>query len=86
VHPAGVDFEGKVQSGSVVPFTITVGRLAGGPGGGSPPPTATTTGGAVSTFGTILAESFRAQSGVQVEACSDTGGGSDVGWLSNGTG
>ncbi|GAA2748769.1 glycoside hydrolase family 64 protein [Kitasatospora cinereorecta] len=85
VHPSGVDFEGKVQSGSPTRFTITVGGLAGGGGGGSTPtPTATATGGAVSAFGTIQAESFRAQSGTQVEACSDTGGGSDVGWLSNG--
>lgn len=85
MHPSGVDFEGKVQSGSPTRFTITVGGLAGGGGGGSTPtPTATATGGAVSAFGTIQAESFRAQSGTQVEACSDTGGGSDVGWLSNG--
>ncbi|WP_035840408.1 beta-1,3-glucanase family protein [Kitasatospora azatica] len=87
VHPAGVDFEGKVQSGSPVRFTITVGGLAGdpGPGGsGSPTPTATATGGGVSAFSTIQAETFNAQSGAQVEACSDSGGGSDVGWLSNG--
>lgn len=87
VHPAGVDFEGKVQSGSPVRFTITVGGVAGGPGpSGSPTPTATATGGGGggSAFTTIQAETFGAQSGAGIEACSDTGGGSDVGWLSNG--
>ena len=90
VHPAGVDFEGKVQSGNPLRFTITVGGLAGGSGGGSSPtPTATATptgggGGGGSAFATIQAEAYGAQSGAQVEACSDTGGGSDMGWLSNG--
>ncbi|MEV4561437.1 beta-1,3-glucanase family protein [Kitasatospora sp. NPDC049285] len=83
VHPAGVDFEGKVQHGSPSRFVITVGGLAGG-GTSSPSPSATATGGTVSAFGTIQAESYRAQSGTQTEACSDTGGGSDVGWLANG--
>ncbi|MCX5232789.1 beta-1,3-glucanase family protein [Streptomyces sp. NBC_00233] len=83
VHPAGVDFEGKVQSGSPGRWTITVGGTAGG-GGGTPTPTPTATGGGVSAFATIQAEAFTSQSGTQVEACSDTGGGSDVGWLSNG--
>ncbi|MFD9048182.1 glycoside hydrolase family 64 protein [Streptomyces zaomyceticus] len=83
VHPAGVDFEGKVQSGSPGRWTITVGGTTGG-GGGTPTPTATATSGGVSAFDTIQAEAFGSQSGTQVEACSDTGGGSDVGWLSNG--
>ncbi|MFD8643759.1 beta-1,3-glucanase family protein [Streptomyces zaomyceticus] len=83
VHPAGVDFEGKVQSGSPGRWTITVGGTAGG-GGGTPTPTASATSGGVSAFATIQAEAFNSQSGTQVEACSDTGGGSDVGWLSNG--
>ncbi|MEV8098646.1 beta-1,3-glucanase family protein [Streptomyces sp. TLI_235] len=88
VHPAGVDFEGKVQSGSPTRWTITVGGVAGGGGGSTPTPTATptatATGGTGSAFATIQAEAFAAQSGAQVEACSDTGGGSDVGWLANG--
>lgn len=83
VHPAGVDFEGKVQSGSPGRWTITVGGLAGGGGTPTPTPTATAPGG-VSAFTTIQAETFNAQSGAQVEACSDNGGGSDVGHLSNG--
>ncbi|WP_406205925.1 beta-1,3-glucanase family protein [Kitasatospora sp. NBC_01560] len=86
VHPSGVDFEGKVQSGSPNRFVITVGGVAGPPGGGtpSPSPTPSTPGGAVSAFSTIQAESYRAQSGTQTEACSDSGGGSDVGRLANG--
>ncbi|MFI1523446.1 glycoside hydrolase family 64 protein [Kitasatospora cineracea] len=81
VHPAGVDFEGKVQSGSPARWVITVGGLAGSGGGGSttPPPS-----GGTSAFATVQAESYTAQSGTQTEACSDTGGGTDVGWLANG--
>ncbi|MFI5532929.1 beta-1,3-glucanase family protein [Kitasatospora sp. NPDC051853] len=81
VHPSGTDFEGKVQSGDPRLWTITVGGGATGPG---PSPSPTPTGGTVSAFSTVQAESFRAQNGAQVEACSDTGGGSDVGWLANG--
>ncbi len=81
VHPAGVDFEGKVQSGSPARWVITVGGLAGSGGGGSttPPPS-----GGTSAFATVQAESYTGQSGTQTEACSDTGGGTDVGWLANG--
>ncbi|MER8188300.1 beta-1,3-glucanase family protein [Kitasatospora sp. NPDC094015] len=87
VHPAGVDFEGKVQSGSPNLFTITVGGTAGGSGPGTPTPTATATvppGGGTSAFASIQAEAFSAQSGGRAEACSDSGGGSDMGWLANG--
>ncbi|MFE1316222.1 beta-1,3-glucanase family protein [Kitasatospora phosalacinea] len=82
VHPAGVDFEGKVQSGAPTRWVITVGGLAGSGGGGgstTPPPS-----GGGSAFATVQAESYAAQSGAQTEACSDTGGGTDVGWLANG--
>jgi hypothetical protein len=48
------------------------GTSGGGTGGGS---------GATST---IQAESFAAQAGTTTEACSDTGGGQDVGYLGNG--
>ncbi|WP_371501743.1 beta-1,3-glucanase family protein [Kitasatospora sp. NBC_00374] len=88
VHPAGVDFEGKVQSGSPGRFTITVGGTAGDGGTPTPTPTPTATataGGGVGAFTTIQAESFSAQSGGRAESCSDAGGGSDMGWLRNGT-
>jgi beta-glucanase (GH16 family) len=54
---------------------------------GSPTPTPTTTTPATGTrdaFGTIQAESFDGQSGTAVEATTDAGGGSDVGWIGNG--
>nr|MDQ2837597.1 glycoside hydrolase family 16 protein [Actinomycetota bacterium] len=51
----------------------TKGSSTGGGGGGGS--------GAGST---IQAEAYSAQSGTQTEACTDTGGGSDVGYLSNG--
>ncbi|MFJ1756923.1 beta-1,3-glucanase family protein [Kitasatospora sp. NPDC088134] len=79
VHPAGVDFEGKVQSGAPTRWVITVGGLSGGGTPTTPPPS-----GGASAFSTVQAESFTAQSGAQTEACSDTGGGTDVGWLANG--
>jgi beta-glucanase (GH16 family) len=50
----------------------------------TPPPTTTPPGGGVSATSTIQAESFNAQSGVQTEACTDTGGGQNLGWLANG--
>jgi hypothetical protein len=56
----------------------------------TPPPSPTPTstggggGGGVNAYGTIQAESYNAQSGTQTEATTDTGGGSDVGWIANG--
>ncbi|QKW24043.1 carbohydrate-binding protein [Kitasatospora sp. NA04385] len=85
VHPAGVDFEGKVQSGAPTRWVITVGGLAGGGGGTTTPsPSPSGGGGGGSAFATVQAESYAAQSGAQTEVCSDTGGGTDVGWLANG--
>ncbi|HEX6499175.1 MAG TPA: glycoside hydrolase family 16 protein [Micromonosporaceae bacterium] len=51
-------------------------------GGSNPSPTPTT--GGRDAYSTIQAESYDAQSGTQTEACSDTGGGQDVGWIANG--
>jgi beta-glucanase (GH16 family) len=58
-------------------------------GGSSPPPTTTpppTTNppGGRDAYSTIQAESFNAQSGVQTEATTDTGGGQDIGYIANG--
>src|SRR6185436_5711528 len=52
----------------------------------TPPPTTTSppTGGGRDAYGTIQAESYNANSGVQVETTSDTGGGQNIGWLANG--
>ena len=86
VHPAGVDFEGRVQSSVPSLFTIAVGGGTGGGGGTTTPPptTAPPAGGSVSAFATIQAEAYSSQSGSQTETTSDTGGGQDVGYLANG--
>jgi beta-glucanase (GH16 family) len=42
------------------------------------------TGGGTGATSTIQAESYAAQAGTTTEACSDTGGGQDVGYISNG--
>ena len=87
VHPAGVDFEGRVQSASPTSLTISVGAAAQGGTTTSASPTAsptTGTGTGTGAFGTIQAESFSGQSGTATETCSDTGGGQDVGWIANG--
>ena len=83
VHPAGVDFEGRVQSSVPTVWTITAG---GGAGGGSTPPPSSPppAGGSVSAFTTIQAEAYSSQSGSQTESTGDTGGGQDVGYLANG--
>lgn len=52
----------------------------GGTGGGSPCDSAA----AVNLPGTVQAESFCEQNGIQTQATSDTGGGDNVGWIQNG--
>jgi beta-glucanase (GH16 family) len=49
-----------------------------------PPPTTTPPAGSRDAYATIQAESSNAQSGTQTEACADTGGGQDVGYIANG--
>jgi hypothetical protein len=55
-------------------------------GGSTTSPTPSPTGptGGRNAYSTIQAESFDAQSGTQTEACADTGGGLNVGWIANG--
>ncbi len=43
-----------------------------------------TGGGGASASPTIQAEAYNGQSGTSTEACGDTGGGQDVGWISDG--
>ncbi len=59
----------------LVDYVAAYTRAGSGGGGG---------GGGTGATSTIQAESYTAQSGSQTEACSDTGGGQDVGYLSNG--
>jgi len=63
---------GSTISGQPMLVDYVAAYTRGGSGGGT---------GATST---IQAESYNGQSGTQTEACSDTGGGQDVGYLSNG--
>ncbi|MFC1426340.1 beta-1,3-glucanase family protein [Streptacidiphilus sp. N1-12] len=87
VHPAGVDFEGRVQSSVPTLWTISVGGGASS-GGGTPPtsapPTTAPPVGGVSAFATIQAEAYSAQSGTITEGTTDSGGGQDVGSIANG--
>ena len=78
VGPTGAaPVDGHIQDGAPTSWSITLGAggSGGDPGGGS------TT---VSAYSTIQAESYSAQSGTTTESCSDTAGGSDVGYISNG--
>jgi hypothetical protein len=84
VHPAGVDFEGRVQSSVPTVWTITAGGGAGGGGSTPPPSSPPPAGGGVSAFTTVQAEAYSSQSGTQTESTGDTGGGQDVGYLANG--
>ncbi|MEV7128965.1 beta-1,3-glucanase family protein [Streptomyces sp. NPDC093260] len=78
VGPTGsAPVDGHLQDPAPTSWTITLGP---GSGGTTPPPS----GGGTSAYATIQAESYSAQSGTQTEACSDTGGGSDVGYLAAG--
>ena len=49
-----------------------------------PPPTTPPPTGGTGAYGTIQAESFNAQSGTQLEATTDAGGGQDIGFIANG--
>lgn len=77
--PGGVDQSGFVADGNPTLLTVTLSAVHGGGGG-----TGGGGGGSVSAYSTIQAESYSTQSGTQTESCSDTGGGQDVGWISNG--
>ncbi|MFH8388267.1 beta-1,3-glucanase family protein [Streptomyces sp. NPDC018036] len=79
VGPTGsAPVDGHIQDGAPTSWSITLGAgtgSGGGSGGGT---------GNVSAYSTIQAESYSAQSGTTTESCSDTGGGSDVGYIANG--
>ena len=73
------------QSG--VPMLVDYVAVYTSGGGSTPTPTATTTApptGTRDAYATIQAESFNAQSGTTTETTTDTGGGSDVGYIGNG--
>jgi hypothetical protein len=80
---------GSTQSG--VPMLVDYvavytsgGGTTTGPPPTSAPPTTGGGGGGRDAYATIQAESFNAQSGVQTETTTDSGGGQNIGWLANG--
>ncbi|MFE0465300.1 beta-1,3-glucanase family protein [Kitasatospora sp. NPDC058965] len=77
VGPTGSQpVDGHLQDPAPTSWTITFGGGATGGGGGGGG------GGAkVSAYSTIQAASYTSHNGTQTEACSDTGGGQDVGWI-----
>ncbi|EYT79700.1 hypothetical protein CF54_29650 [Streptomyces sp. Tu 6176] len=77
VGPTGsAPVDGHLQDPAPASWTVTLGP---GSGGTTPPG-----GGGTSAYSTVQAEDYSAQSGTQTEACSDTGGGRDVGYLAAG--
>jgi hypothetical protein len=84
----GTDQSGFVSDPNPTLLTIAVG---GGTASAGSTPTATasatgtgSSGGSGSAFSTIQAASYSAHNGTQTETTTDTGGGQDVGWISNG--
>ncbi|MFC3578122.1 beta-1,3-glucanase family protein [Streptomyces yaanensis] len=76
VGPTGAaPVDGHLQDAAPTSWAISLGA---GSGGTQPPS------GGVSAYSTIQAETFSAQSGTATETCSDSGAGSDVGWISAG--
>ncbi|MFJ9008970.1 glycoside hydrolase family 16 protein [Streptomyces canus] len=75
-------FGGGLDSGtqSGVPMTVDYVQVLSASGSGTTPPPS----GGVDAYGTLQAESYNSQSGVNAEATTDTGGGQDIGSLANG--
>ena len=73
----GTDQSGFVRDSNPTLLTVTVGAVHGG--SSTPPPPSGT-----SAYSTIAASSYNSHNGTQTETTSDTGGGLDVGWISNG--
>jgi beta-glucanase (GH16 family) len=70
---------------SGVPMLVDyVAIYSAGGGSTSPPPPPPPPGGGTGAYGTIQAESFSAQSGTQLEATTDAGGGQNMGFIANG--
>jgi Carbohydrate binding module (family 6)/Glycosyl hydrolases family 16 len=88
--PNGVAGTGTPTAATVsgVPMIVDYVAVWTRGGGGTTPPTTTTTtgggGGGGDAYGTIQAENFQQQSGLIVEATTDTGGGQNIGAANNG--
>jgi hypothetical protein len=73
ISPTGsASVDGHISEPNPAAMTVALGRGGSGSGGG---------GGTVSAYSRIEAEQYSEQFGTQTEACSDVGGGQDVGWL-----
>ncbi|HEV2778606.1 MAG TPA: glycoside hydrolase family 16 protein [Actinophytocola sp.] len=81
--PNGVAGTGTPTAATQPGVPMVVDYVAVWTRGGTPPPPPPPGGGG-SAYGTLQAENFQQQSGIGVEACSDTGGGQNIGWASNG--
>jgi len=80
VGPTGsAPVDGHLQDPAPTSWTLTLGAGSGGSGGGD-----NGGGGGTSAYATVQAENYSSQSGSQTEACSDSGGGQDVGYLAAG--
>ncbi|MEU5517031.1 beta-1,3-glucanase family protein [Streptomyces griseoaurantiacus] len=80
VGPTGsAPVDGHLQDVAPTSWTLTLGPGSGGSGGGGGGG-----GGGTSAYATVQAESYSSQSGTQTEACSDSGGGQDVGYIGAG--
>jgi beta-glucanase (GH16 family) len=69
---------------SGVPMLVDYVAVYSAGGGTSPPPPPPPPPGGTSAYATIQAESASAQSGTQLEATTDAGGGQDMGFIANG--
>lgn len=94
VPSGGTAVDGHIQESSPTACTVSFGGPVGGGGGGRGVPAgASGSAGAAAAVGTVAAAgpldahttiqaaSYSASNGTATEACSDTGGGIDVGWI-----
>lgn len=81
---AGTTAPPPPTTSSVVPTPTTTASPTGTPTCGTAPPSPSPPAGTRDAYAVIEAESFNAQSGVQVEATTDTGGGQNITHLANG--
>ncbi|KAH8809386.1 carbohydrate binding family 6 [Xylogone sp. PMI_703] len=83
VPDGGVDQAGTVYDPNPAQFTVYVGGSSSSSGTGGTGGNNNTVGG-ISAFSQIQAASHTSNNGTQTETTTDTGGGSDVGWIHNG--
>lgn len=80
----GGNWPGSPNSSTPFPARMMVDYVRVYQQGTGPTPTPTPPPGGINPYSTVQAESYSSQSGTQLEATSDTGGGQNVGWIANG--